>query len=109
MAVMANTAVVKDGTGTYTYDYSTASTQVYGGTAGVKQIDTSPSVRWGMVAADANADNAVYGNDYLAFFVPTFNITSQYRPADFNMDKDVFGNDYLAFYVLNFNSFNPLP
>jgi len=108
MAIMANNAVAKDGSGTYVYDFSTGSGQVYGGVAGMKQIDTSP-VRWGMVAGDANADNAVYNNDYANYYMTSFNYVNQYRPADFNLDMNVYNNDYSNFYIPNFNTFNPLP
>jgi hypothetical protein len=108
IAIMAANAVVKNGTGSYAYDYSSGSTQVWGGTAGVKQIDTSP-VRWGMIAGDANGDNSVFNNDYTGYYIPTFFNSGQYRPADFNMDSNVFNNDYTGFYIPNFFIDNQLP
>ncbi len=108
MAIMATTGVMKDGTGTYAYDYSSGSGQVWGGIAGVKQIDTAP-VRWGMIAADANADNHIWANDYNDYYVPTFFQSNQYLPADFDMDRNVWANDYNDFYVPNFFISNLLP
>ena len=108
MAIMASTGVVKDGTGSYAYDYSTGSGQVWGGTAGMKLIDASQS-RWGMIAGDANADNNIWSNDYNPPFVLTFLIGNQYRPADFNLDGNVWNNDYSILYVPNFFISNILP
>ena len=108
MAVMASTAVTKDGTGSYAYDYSTGSGQVWGGTSGTKLIDASQS-RWGMISGDANADNNIWSNDYNPPFVLTFLIGNQYRPADFNMDGNVWNNDYTILYVPNFFISNILP
>ncbi len=108
MAIKASTAVIKDGTGTYGYDYSTGSGKVWGDIAGTKQIDTSP-VRWGMFAADANADNNIFTNDYNDYYVPNFFQSNQYLPADFNLDNKVYTNDYNDYYVPNFFMSNPLP
>jgi hypothetical protein len=108
MAIMASTPVTRDANQIYNYNYSTGSAQVYGGTNGFMQIDATP-VRWGMLAADANADNMVLGNDYTDNWIPTFNTVNKYMPADFNMDQNVLGNDYTDFWIPNFNKVNPLP
>ena len=108
MAIMAHNAVTKDGTGIYSYDYSSGSGQVWGGTAGMKQVDTSP-VRWAMVGSDANADNNIWINDYANYYVPEFFISGQYMPADFNLDGNVWINDYANYYVPNFFISNQLP
>ena len=108
MAIMASTGVLKDGTGTYAYDYSSGSGKVYGGAFGMKQIDTSISpVRWGMIAADANADNHIWTSDYDVYGT-TYFISSKYLPADFNLDAHVWTSDY-DFYGQNFFITNPLP
>jgi hypothetical protein len=108
MAIMANNAVTKDANQIYTYDFSTGSDKVYGGTDGYKQIDASP-VKWGMVAGDANADGNVWGNDYTNFWIPTLGNEEYYLPADFNMDTNVWGNDYTNFWVSNLGMENPIP
>ena len=108
MAIMAMNSVTKDVTGSYIYDYSTGTSKVWGGASGVKQIDLNPA-RWAMIAADANADNNIWNNDYTNFYVPTFFLGGQYRPADFNLDANVWNNDYTNFYVPNFFISNPLP
>ena len=108
MAIMAANAVTKDGTGNFTYDFSSGSSQVYGGTAGLKQVETSPA-RWAMVAGDANADNNIWNNDYVNYYVPLFYLSNQYLSADFNMDLNVWNNDYVNYYVPNFYLSNPLP
>jgi hypothetical protein len=108
IAIMAANAVTKDANQVYNYDYSSASSQVYGGTNGYLQIDTTP-VRWSMVAGDANADNMVLGNDYTDYWIATFNTVNKYMPADFNLDVNVLGNDYTDYWIPNFNKVNPLP
>ncbi len=108
MAVMAANAAVKDGTGSYTYDFSSGTGQVWGGPTGMKKVDNTP-LRWGMIAADANADNNIWNNDYTNFYVPSFFISNHYLPADFNLDANVWNNDYTNFYVPNFFISNMLP
>lgn len=63
LAIM-NAAPLVEAGGVYTYDFSTAATQVYGGTVGYKQVDAAP-VRWALIAADGNADMQVNTNDKL--------------------------------------------
>lgn len=108
IAILANNAVTRDANQVYTYDYSSGSGQVYGGTNGYKQIDTSP-VRWGMIAADATNDGNIYVNDYTDYWVPDFGLTSKYKLSDFNLDANVYLNDYTDFWVPNFGKTNPLP
>jgi len=108
MAVMAANAAVKNGSGTYTYDFSSGTGQVWGGSTGMKKVDKTP-LRWGMTAADANADNNIWNNDYTNFYVPSFFISNHYLPADFNLDANVWNNDYTNFYVPNFFISNMLP
>lgn len=53
---------VTESAGIYSYDYSTGSNKVLGGTSGYKQIDTSPVV-WGMVGADGNGNGLIQESD----------------------------------------------
>jgi hypothetical protein len=109
MPVIAANAVGINPGGTYQYDYSTASTQVYGGTNGCKLIDTSPSNRYGMLAGDANNDGSVYLPDYTDYWVTQFGTTNSYQLGDFNLDTNVNLPDYTDYWVINFGLTNPLP
>jgi uncharacterized membrane protein len=103
IAIMSNTGLT-DVAGSYTYDFSTAVTQAYGGSNGYKQIQGS-SV-FGMVAGDINADGNIFATDYTKWVI-SFGNTSSYLNADINMDGNVFTTDYTK-WVTNFGMTNPL-
>ncbi len=83
--------------GVYTYDFTTSSAKVYGGTAGYKEL--IPGI-WGMVAGDANNDGAVDdtdNNDY-------WNITAGnagYYLSDHNLNTEVDNEDKNDFWLPN--------
>jgi len=108
MPIIAANVAGMNSSGTYAYDYSTGSGQVYGGANGCRQIDTSP-VRWGMMAADASNDGNIYANDYTDYWIPEFGQTSTYQPGDFNLDGNIYANDYTDYWIPNFGLTNPLP
>lgn len=93
MAIMAANAVTTDANQVYNYNYSTASTQVYGGTNGYSQIDSSP-VRWGMVSGDGDNDKTIQGSDYV-IWSSSFGLFPIYIQGDYDMDKQVQGSDYV--------------
>jgi len=103
IAIMSNTGLANV-SGTYTYDFSSAITQAYGGNNGYKQIPGS-SV-FGMVAGDINADGNIFATDYTGW-VSSFGNTSSYLKADINMDGNVFTTDYTK-WVTNFGLTNPI-
>ena len=72
----------------YSYDFSTALTQVYNGGAGYKEIATNT---YGMVGGDSDGDGDVDANDKAAW---TANAgTKGYKGSDFNMDTQVSNQD----------------
>jgi hypothetical protein len=106
MAIMAANAVTKDANQVYNYNYSSGSTQVYGGISGSKQVDASPVV-WATISGDANADNHIWSNDN-DIYVSQYFLSGRYISSDFNMDKNVWSNDYDLF-VSNYFLSNILP
>ncbi len=71
------------------YDFSTSSSQYYGGSNGAKELETGV---WGMVAGDADANGQVQTadkNDY--WWIQTG--TAGYKSGDFNMNGQVQTSD----------------
>ena len=102
IAIMSNTGLTEVA-GSYSYNFSTAITQAYGGNNGYKQIKTGV---FGMVAGDVNADGNIFATDYTGW-VASFGNTSIYLKADINMDGNVFTTDYTK-WVTNFGVTNPI-
>ena len=100
LAIMANNAVTRDGTGKYTYNYSIGSDQIYG--SGKKQLGSL----WGMITADANGDGTIQTSDK-TMWVSQFN-QDGYLSADFNLDGTVQTGDKTK-WVLNFNIDSSVP
>ncbi|MBN3035144.1 MAG: hypothetical protein JW861_06130 [Bacteroidales bacterium] len=75
--------------GIYSYDYTTGSSQAYGGALGHKQI--VPGI-WGMIGGDGNADREVNNADKIEVWsVQAGN--SGYLAGDFNLDSQVNNGD----------------
>jgi hypothetical protein len=77
--------VIPYAAGAYTYDYTTGSGQVYGGTAGTKQLAVGV---WGMRSGDGDGN----GDVQLADRNNVWKAASQagktgYLPSDFNMNR----------------------
>ncbi len=72
-----------------TYDFTTGSSQYYGGTAGAKELQSGV---WGMIAGDGNGNGQVQNNDAEDVWAPA-NGTAGYLDADFNMNGQVQNND----------------
>ena len=100
LAIMANNAVTKDGTGKYTYNFSSGTDQIYG--SGKKQLGSL----WGMITADANGDGTIQTSDK-TMWVSQFN-QDGYLGADFNLDGTVQTSDKTK-WVLNFNIDSSVP
>lgn len=75
--------------GVYTYDYTTAASKVYGGSAGYKEIN--PGI-WGMVGGDADADGLINDNDKNLIWQIQAGLGS-YLSGDFNLDGQVDNRD----------------
>ncbi|OQX74286.1 MAG: hypothetical protein B6D61_11720 [Bacteroidetes bacterium 4484_249] len=82
--------------GTYSYDFSTAITQVYNGGAGYKEIATGI---FGMVAGDADADGEINTADKTVWANQAG--TKGYESADFNMNSQVNNPDKNDMWVPN--------
>ncbi|MBN3035463.1 MAG: hypothetical protein JW861_07730 [Bacteroidales bacterium] len=91
----ANSPVVSGGI--YTYDFSTGSGQVYGGSIGYKEI--GPGV-WGMAGGDGNSDGQVSNLDKNDVWSVQAG-TSGYQSADFDLDGEVNNNDKIEVWSPN--------
>ncbi|NVO18048.1 MAG: hypothetical protein HXX13_00015 [Bacteroidetes bacterium] len=107
MPVMSASAVALSSSGTL-YDFTTGSSQVYGGANGYKNIDPILA-KWGMVAGDASNEGSIFIDDYTDYWVPSFGLLNAYNRSDFNLDGNVFINDYTDLWVPNFGKSNVLP
>ena len=89
IAVMSSVGMSLSGH-TYSYDFSTAVTQAYGGTTGYKLIGTSV---YGMVTGDIDGDGKVFPTDY-NIWAEGFGGVNGYFNADLDMDSKIFPTDY---------------
>jgi hypothetical protein len=89
--------------GVYSFDFSTALDQAYGGGSGYKQIETGV---FGMVCGDAFADGSIYVTDFTKWAVD-FGTTSTYSLSDVDMNGDVYVVDFSK-WAYNFGVSNPL-
>ncbi|GEM_PF-547085 len=87
LAIMSANPVTVSG-GIYSYDFTTAITQVYNGGAGYKEIATGV---YGMVGGDANADGTIDAADKTLWANDAG--TKGYKATDHNMDVQVDNRD----------------
>ncbi|MBN1337782.1 MAG: PKD domain-containing protein [Bacteroidales bacterium] len=83
--------------GVYMYDFSSSSSQVYGGALGAKEV--SPGV-WALAAGDGNADNLVGTPDKNDVWAVQAG-TSGYLMGDFNLDGQVSNTDKIEIWSVN--------
>jgi hypothetical protein len=91
--------------GIYSYDFTTGAEKAYNGTSGHKQIANGV---WGMIAGDANADNAISFADKTSFW----NIIAGrkgYLSSDFDMNSQVTNRDKNDYWLPNLGSSSVLP
>jgi len=88
LGVMSTTGLPLNGT-TYTYDFSSASSQAYGGVNGHKELAAGI---WGMVSGDGNADKQINNSDKVDVWKVQSG-SSGYKAGDFNMDGQVSNPD----------------
>jgi len=96
LAIMSANALVESG-GTYTYDFSSSSSQVYGGTAGCKLLG---GAIWGMFCGDGNADGYVNINDKINIWESEAG-NSGYWAGDFNLNGQVSNQDKNDYWLPN--------
>lgn len=96
LGVLSAVPLINTGNGIYSYNFTSDSSQVYGGTQNT--IELMPGI-WGMPSGDINcdgeidlADKAIWDNDAGAF---------GYLPSDLNMDRQVDNQDKLNFWIKN--------
>lgn len=89
----------------YHYDFSSADSQVYGGTSAVKEISAGI---WGMIAGDANANGLIETEDKNSFW-PVQAGTSGYLQGDFNLNGNVDHTDKNEKWLINLNSSSQVP
>jgi hypothetical protein len=106
LGIISANALTQSG-GTYTYDYTTGSSKVLGGTAGYKQIDTSPVI-WGMVAADGNGNGFVQESD-LTDVWKTDAGQLEYSGGDYNLDVQVSNADKNEYWWPNSSKVSQVP
>lgn len=104
LAVISANALSLSGSN-YQYDFSTSIDQALGGTSGYKQIDASPA-RFGLVAADIDADGSIFTSDFNSW-AGMFGNTDLYNSADADLDGSVFTSDFNK-WAGNFGIDNPV-
>jgi len=87
LGVLSATSPVEAG-GIYTYDFSTALSQAFGGGLGYKLIDTGI---YGMAGGDANGDGVIDAADKALWTGQAG--TKGYKASDFDMDSQVNNTD----------------
>jgi lysophospholipase L1-like esterase len=106
LAVMSNTPVTLSDY-TLTYDFTTGSGQFAGGSAGAKQLDTSP-VAWGMIAGDGTGNGGISIDDRnLVWRVE--NGTLGYKNGDYNMNGGVSIDDRNQYWRVNNGKISQVP
>ncbi len=83
--------------GVYTYDFTTSESQTFGGANSVKELATG---KWGMIAADGNADGIIDDLDIENVWEPQAG-ESGYKSGDFNMNGEVNNPDKNDYWILN--------
>lgn len=101
--IMSGTGLPASGN-VYTYDFSTGSGQVYGGTIAFKQIATGI---WGMFSGDANADRQVNTGDKMTWNSQAGQLG--YKSADLNLDGVVNNFDKIYFWYPNVGASSQVP
>jgi len=96
LAIMTGNPLVKVGS-TYTFDFTTSSGQVYGGSLGYKEI--GPGV-WGLIGGDGDANGQVNNSDKNDVWAIQAG-SSGYFAGDFNLDSQVNNNDKIDVWTPN--------
>ena len=91
LAIMSSAGMTPAGN-SYSYDFSTAVTQAYGGNTGYKQIDNSP-IRFGMVGGDIVNDGQIALTDFTSW-ATNGGMTGVYHAADADLDGQVALTDF---------------
>jgi hypothetical protein len=87
LGIMSANGVTASG-GIYSYNFTLSASQVYGGSAGYKNLNGTV---WGMIAGDANHDNMVSLSDKTLW--SSFAGSKGYQSVDFSMDAQINNKD----------------
>lgn len=101
----ASGAVPVDGT-VISYDFTTSSAQVYGGTNGCKELSTGV---WGMMSGDINGDQSIDATDVSAGWAPNAGQTGIYQGNNLFLDMQIDNQDKDEFIVPNFGKSSQVP
>lgn len=104
LGIISSTALTEVA-GTISYNFTTASSQVYNGATGFKQL--VPGV-WGMVSGDGNADGQVTSVDKITVWRTQTGL-SGYLSGDFNMNGTVNNDDKINFWYPNTGFSSQIP
>lgn len=85
-----------NGNGLYSYDFTTDSSQVYGGI--MNHIELEPGV-WGMASGDVNCNGEIDSLDKEIWEAEVGNFG--YFSADLNLDREVDNQDKLNYWLKN--------
>jgi len=91
--------------GTYTYDFTTASGQVYGGALGHKEVSTGV---WGMIGGDGLPDGQIGNTDKVDVWIPESG-NSGYLMGDFTLDGQTNNGDKVDVWTPNSGSGSQVP
>ncbi len=105
LGVLSNYPVPMTGPDAGTYDYTTSADQVFGGSAGHKEI--TPGI-WGMVSGDANGDGRIDTLDIQNSWSPQAG-KAGYKPGDFNLNKQVDNEDKNEKWLINEGKESQIP
>jgi hypothetical protein len=86
--------------GIYSYDFTTSASQVHGGTAGYKELQTG---LWGMVGGDANADGIINQADKSGSWMIQAGLQA-YSANDFSLDSQIDNKDKNNIWLPNINA-----
>ena len=108
LGIMSAAPPVALSTSSTFYDFTTGSGQYYGGSAGAKLIDTSPSDVWGMIAGDGNGNGGISIDD-LNLVWRVENGTIGYKNGDYNLNGGVSIDDRNLYWRLNNGTLSQVP
>ena len=104
LGVMSSVGLTNVG-GTYTYDFTTSATQVYGGAPGHKQIGSGI---WGMMSGDGDGNGTVNTTDKTPVWSTNSGKTG-YFASDFNLDRQTNNKDKNEKWYPNLNKVSLVP
>ncbi|MCB2219856.1 MAG: PKD domain-containing protein [Bacteroidetes bacterium] len=104
LGVISANPLVESG-GVYTYDFSAAADQAYGGTNGHKELESGV---WGMVPGDGNGNGLIQNTDETAVWKVDLG-QSGYKGGDFNMNGLVQNTDETNYWKVNLGAGGQTP